>query len=806
MTRSRARLSTGQTTAVSSEELLWQWCRFGWAYRKVSERSQEDQDWYAERVRYEMQLIISKDFADFFLVTSDMVRWAKDAGIPMGPGRGSVAASVVSWLLRITEIDPRRYPHLMFERFLDVTRTDPPDIDLDISDTRRHEVRDYMAARYGAECVGTVANFVRYRGKNSIDDVARVYQVPHYAKQTVSNLVIERSGGDSRFNATLQDTVAMFPNAAKVFEQFPKLWQATRLEGNVRGMSIHSAGLIVSNDPLTDVCAVYDREGRSVLSIDKYDCEYAGVLKLDLLGLKTMGIIQDCLDMAGLTLEDLYAIRDDDELALDVFRRLDVVGIFQYEGRATRLVTRDVRPDNFDEVVDINALSRPGPLFSGSTAEYCGVKHGRVKPERFHPLIDELTAHTKGQIIYQEQILKIVREIGGFDWTNANEIRRIIAKKIGEAAFNVSMGNFVEGAARLHGMDDHTAQRIWRRLVTSGTYAFVYAHSVSYSTLALWCAWLKAHYPLEFYAASLAKEDKDEDRFKLMKDAQAHGIAITPPILNASRKSWRAVPSLGLVAGWQQIPGIGEVTAEKIDELRWGRHSWRAKLNCKHSAEISSNVPPDFITCPECGGISRVTGVMETGVKFRSWGDLGAIRGIGPKTIEKMQAFATARDPFELDRTERILTPVLRWVARQRPIPTPTHNGTEVAAIEVEERYGADARKNYGKGPRVVYAGLAREINYQDAVENRRSRTGEEVADILKTLKRPDLLAYCSIRCYDTTDEEVYLRVNRFVFPNLKRMIEGISVNNDVIICVGNRIAGFGTPVMVDRLFVVSPD
>jgi DNA polymerase III subunit alpha len=791
---------------MTSEELLWQWCRFGWKYRKMNERPQAEQDWCAARVKYEMQLITSKGFADFFLVTSDMVRWAKDAGIPMGPGRGSVAASVVSWLIRITEIYPYQYPHLMFERFLDVTRTDPPDIDLDISDERRHEVRDYMAGRYGSDCVGTVANFVRYRGKNSIDDVARVYNVPHYAKKIVSDLVIERSGGDSRFNATLEDTVSMFPNAARVFEEFPDLWQATRLEGNVRGMSIHAAGLIVSNDPLTDICAVYDREGRSVLSIDKYDCEYAGVLKLDLLGLSTMGVIQNCLDMAGLTLDDLYSIRDDDERALDVFRRLDVVGIFQYEGRATRLVTRDVRPDNFGEVVDINALSRPGPLFSGSTAEYCDVKHGRRKPERFHPLIDELTAHTKGQIIYQEQILKIVREIGGFDWTNANEIRRIIAKKIGEAAFNVSMGNFVEGAARIHGIEEPTAQRIWKRLVTSGTYAFVYAHSVSYSTLALWCAWLKAHYPLEFYAASLAKEADDEGRFKLMKDAQAHGIAITPPILNASRKSWRAVPSLGLVAGWQQIPGIGEKTADKIDELRWGP-PYLVKLACGHEIRMETGVIYGGpVRCSECGSEVRAQESKRIGGKFTSWGDLQSIPGIGPKTVAKMQEFATSHDPFQLDRTERILQPVIRWVQKQHGIPSPTHNGVEIAAIAVAERYGADAKRNYGKGPRVVYAGLVREINYQDAVENRRSRSGEEVDDILKTMKRPDLLAYCSMRCYDTTDEEVYLRVNRFKFPEVKRTIENISVNNDVVICVGNRIAGFGTPVMVDRLYVVSPD
>jgi DNA polymerase III subunit alpha len=766
---------------VDSQGLIWEWLRFGWRYREIGRRPESERGWYAKRIEYEMDLITDKDYIDFFLATSDMVRWAKDSGIPMGPGRGSVAASVVSWLLRITEVDPIRYPHLLFERFIDVTRTDPPDIDLDISDERRHEVREYMASRYGDSCVGTVANFVRYRGKNSLDDVARVYQIPHWAKEEVTKRIIERSGGDSRFSSSIEDTAEMFPSARAMFDQFPKLWQATRLEGNVRGMSIHAAGLIVSNTPLTDVCSVYDRDGRSVLSIDKYDVEYAGMIKMDLLGLKTMGIISNCIEMANLTLEDLYAIPDDDPEALAIFKRGDVTGIFQFEGRATRLVNRDVSPDNFGEVVDINALSRPGPLFSGTTAEYCEVKHGRREPERFHPITDRITAHTRGQIIYQEQILQIVREVGGFDWTNANEIRRIIAKKIGEAAFNVSMGNFVEGASRLHGIDEKTAQRIWKRLVTSGTYAFVYAHSVSYSILGLWCAWLKAHYPLEFYAASLAKEGDAEGQYKLMKDAQNHGIAIRPPNIAISKRSWAPARSessgLGrlqigdhnikgtpmIVAGWEQIKGVGEKTAERIEEYR------------------------------PAGG-------------WRNWSDLQIIPGIGPKTVERMQEFASARDPFGLNKTKKTLDATRKWIASQRSIPRPTHDGSQTAEIHIDQNYGANAKKSYGKGPRVIYMGMVREINYQDAVENRRSRTGEEAADILKTLKRPDLLAYCSIRCYDTTDEEVYIRVNRFKFPLLKRTIESISINHDVVICVGNRISGFGTPIMAERLYVVDPE
>jgi DNA polymerase-3 subunit alpha len=264
-----------------------------------------------------------------------------------------------------------------------------------------------------------------------------------------------------------------------------------------------------------------------------------------------------------------------------------------------------------------------------------------------------------------------------------------------------------------------------------------------------------------------------------MRDALSHGINIVPPILNASGPSWRPVPSLGLVAGWREIPGIGEKTAHNIAEFR------------------------------------------ERNGKFRSWQQLQEIRGIGPKTVEKMYDFATSSDPFGLKITEQRLDRVRKFVEENQSmrrewnvtglgdkhfVPTPTHNGAEVAAIHIKEEYGANAKKNYGKGPRVVYMGIVRERNMQDAVENRRSRTGEEAEDILASLYRPDLLSYCSLRCIDTTEEEVYIRVNRFVFPRVKKKIQSITVGRDVVICVGQRIAGFGTPVMADEIYIIDPD
>lgn len=755
---------------TNSSELLTVWCRQGWYYREVGKRPVEAREWYAERVKYELDLIIEKKFEDYFLMVSDAIRWGKDNGIAFGPGRGSVAASVVAWLLRITEIDPYRYQGMLFERFIDISRADPPDIDVDCSDDRRSDVYSYLAGKYGSDCVGHIANFVRYRGKNSVVDTARVYQIPFAATEEVKRRIIERSGGDSRFDSSLEDTVEMFPAAKAVFDQFPNLWKATRLEGNVRGMSVHAAGLLISGSPLTDICAVYERDGVQVVSIDKYDAEYIDALKLDFLGLSTMGMIARCLELANLQLEDLYAIEDTDEDTINVFARGDVTGVFQFEGRATRLVNRDVNPDNFGHIADINALSRPGPLFSGTTAEYVDVRHGRRRPTKLHPMVDEITRDTYGQIIYQEQILRILKEMGGFDWFSVGQIRRIISKKLGEAAFQMSYQKFEQGCESIHGIEPKIADKIWKRLVTSGTYSFNIAHAISYSMLAFWTAWLKAHHPLEFYAASLAKKsgsgDK-EDAFRLMKDALSHGINVVPPVLNSSAGTWRSVPNLGLVAGWQQIPGIGEKTATRIDDLRWPN------------------------------------GPGNPGNKFMNWTDLKAVPGIGPKTVETMEAFATARDPFGLKKTGEVLGRTIDWISKIKgSIPVPTHNGDQIAEISIPFR---DTGR-FEKGPEVIYAGIVKERSYQDWAENKRSRSGEELADILKNMKRPDLLTYCALRCFDTTDEEVYLRINRFDFPRLRRIIDSIAVGHDVVVAKGNRISGFGTPVLVNKLYIVDPD
>jgi DNA polymerase-3 subunit alpha len=415
----------------------------------------------SERARYKKQLIHekalieSKDYIDYFLIVREGVLFVKDdLQEPVGPARGSAAASVVAWLLRITEVDPLKFPLLVFERFIDETREDLPDIDLDFPSEVRPLLRDYYAGKYGDDCVNNIGTFTYYKNKLALDDVARVFRVPKFEVDKIKDFLIERSSGDLRSSSTIEDTIEQFPQAKEVMDKFPDLYKSRQLEGNIKGFGVHAAGLVISNEPLREVAAIYQREVKGhpiqVVSLDKYDAERQGLVKMDFLGLSTMSMIASALKELDMKIDDLYALPLDDQKVFDGFRDNDVVGVFQFDGRAMRYVCGSMKPDNFSEICDCNALARPGPLHNGAASEYAEIKHGVKEADRFHPAVDVITAPTQFQIVYQEQILRIVREVGDFPWTHAAYIRKIISRKIGEQEFNRSWGRFWEGCQTLH--------------------------------------------------------------------------------------------------------------------------------------------------------------------------------------------------------------------------------------------------------------------------------------------------------------------------------------------------------------------
>jgi Zierdtviridae DNA polymerase len=759
------RLRFPTPTGTTSAQLVWDWLREGWEYRwgrNANMRRHERR--YVDRLKYEMELIESKDFIDYFLMLSDAVRWCKDRGIPVGPARGSAAASLACYLLRITEVDPLQYPLMLFERFIDVNRTDLPDVDLDFDDERREELRQHMVEMYGDDHVGNLGTFTRYRGRNALVDVARVYGIPEWEVKTVKDLMLDRSGGDSRFDASIEDTVAMFPQAAEVFKRFPRLSMALKLEGNLRSWSTHAAGLVVSNSPLTDNVASYQRttgtgrkrRTRQVLSVDKYDAEYLGLLKADFLGLTTMGMLRHALNMIDMKLDDMYTIPLDDPEVLSAFNRSDVVGVFQFGGGATRIVNHDVQPDSFTELIDINALSRPGPLHSGATQDYIDVKHGRKKPESLHPIVDRLTADTKGQIIYQEQILAILRELGGLPWTKIQAVRKIISLKKGEGAFvEHGLRDFLDGCEKLHGVHEDQAMRIWRKLVTSGQYAFNVAHCVSYSTIAYWTMWLKVHHPLEFYAAALRKYPDAE--YALMRDAMKHGIEMRPPDINRSGETWQlGLNGQHVLAGLSQIPSIGESIAGTIIEDR------------------------------------RDNG------RFNSWNDVMRVVGIGPSKMESIRSMVFDSDPFRIHHVDNALAKVRRELAKGllrdrtgRQLPTPTHTGATMPTGNADIK--------------VVYLGMPTQRDLRDLLEDERARTGEDIEVIRARIKDSHLVKKMYVRATDDSDQLVFLRWGRYVFPRFEKALMNMRLDQDLILVKGTKRSGFGTSVYVDNMWVIDP-
>ena len=715
----------------ATKEELWKgWLREGWEYRQVQSKSNVSD--YVKALHYERKIIEDKGFEDYFLMVSDVVKFAKDSGIPVGPARGSAAASLVAWLLRITEVDPLLFPNMLFERFIAPDRKDLPDIDLDFDDTRRYEIREYLVAKYGRAQVGNIGTVTNYKSKLALDDVARVYRIPKYAVETVKDLLIERSSGDLRANATIEDTAAQFEAAAGIFKQYPNLAKAVQLEGQIKGVGVHAAGLVVSAGPLTQACATYTREVGNpkrpvdVLSVDKYDAEYLNVLKIDVLGLTTMSMFARCLKLINKPLEWLYQLPLDDPGTIEGFKENDVVGIFQFDGRAMRGVTAEMRPDNFLEVADITALARPGPLHNGAAAEYIDVKQGRKQPRQYHPLVADIVDFTHGQIVYQEQILRVCGEIGGFDHVHRATIRKIISKKLGEQEFNRWWEEFREGAAR-NGVSESDARDIWMACITAGSYAFNVAHAISYGMLAWWTMYLKRHHTAEFFVASLAAYG-DGKQLELLRDAERHGIEIRPPSLERSGISWSSEDG-AVLAGFSQVKGIGDKIAEKIVE-------WRDN---------------------------------EGGERSLAWAAIKDIKGIGDAKVKLFTDFLAAEDPFDIHKIENQVDEIRKWIWSnpRSGVQRLTHRSIDVPY------------QRPGKNISVVWCGLITKVNLKELFEVHFSRTGEELDP--ETVKDPDLNEWVTMWGDDGTDV-LSITVNRWDYPKLRETIWGIKPTDLVVI------------------------
>ncbi len=494
---------------------------------------------YYERLDFELNVIIQMQYPGYFLIVSDFIIWAKTHNIPVGPGRGSGAASVVAWSLQITDLDPLLYD-LVFERFLNPERVSMPDFDIDFCQDRRDEVIRYVQERYGRDRVAQIITFGKLQARAVLRDVGRVLQLPYPVVDRICKLVPNNPAAP----VTLQQAIDMEPmlrHAMEHEEGVDKMVEISlQLEGLYRHASTHAAGVVIADRPLDELVALY-RDPRSDMPVIQYSMKYAedaGLVKFDFLGLKTLTVLQTALELIkkrGIEI-DLLALPLDDKPTYQLLTRGDTVGIFQFESAGMRDSLRKLKPDCLEDLVALGALYRPGPM-DNNIPTYINRKHGREKLDCLHPMLEPVLKETYGVIIYQEQVQKIAQVMAGYTLGGADLLRRAMGKKIKEE-MDAQRAKFVEGA-QANNVDKSQASFIFDLVAKFAGYGFNKAHAAAYALIGYQTAYLKANYPVEFIAASMTLDMHNTDKLAIFReDAVRLGIDILPPDINKSEASF----------------------------------------------------------------------------------------------------------------------------------------------------------------------------------------------------------------------------------------------------------------------------
>lgn len=546
------KLELPKAPMIRAEGDLESICREGIKLRKLEDKWTQE---YEDRLQYELDLIRSKDFESYFIIVADMVHHAKKHML-VGPSRGSAAGSLVCYTARITEIDPIP-PKLYFERFIDVSRTDLPDIDLDFPDDKRHIVFEYMAEKYGSRNVAHIGTVSQFKPKSALIQVCKALNIPPAATAAVKVAMIERGMADSRANNCLEDTLKDTEPGRQFISQYPQAAAASLLEGHASHTGVHAAGLLVCNDEIINYATV-DQHG--IAHVDKYSAEHVGLLKIDVLGLRTLGVLED----SGLPI-DWYNLPFNDPATYDIFNKGRMCGIFQFEGNALRSISNNIHFETINEIDAVTALARPGPFSSGVTEKYIK-RHNGEKYVPIHPKVEAIMAETYGLPLYQEHTLAIVRDIGKFGWNETSFVRKAISKRQGVEFFKKFYPPFLEGAMS-QGIPEKAAEEVWELINAMGAWQMNKAHTYSYAVISYWTAYLKAHHPLEFAAANLRNAKDEDSALELLREMVREGIEYVPFDLEKSQMNW-SVQDGKLYAGFLALKGIGESKAAKLIAAR----------------------------------------------------------------------------------------------------------------------------------------------------------------------------------------------------------------------------------------------
>jgi len=521
-----------------------------------------------ERLEHELRVITGMGFSGYFLIVQDFIRAAREKGIAVGPGRGSAAGSVVSYCLGITSVDPMKYG-LLFERFLNPERISMPDIDVDFADDRRDEVIRYVRERYGAESVAQIITFGTLASRAVLKDVGRVLGIPLSTIDSITKQIPVELGKVR----PLADALETIPDLQWVRDSTDErirtlIDSSIALEGLNRNVSTHAAGVVIAPGNVSDYVPLYKTPQTEVMTqYSMKDLETAGLLKIDFLGLRTLTVIENTLGLIarnhGVQI-NVNALPEDDRETFELFSRGDTVGVFQFESSGMRDWLRKLSPTCISDLVAMNALYRPGPM--EMIGDFIERKHGQQQISYLTPKLEPILRETYGVIVYQEQVMRIASDTAGLSLAKADLMRRAMGKK-DKALMTEIQKEFLEGAVSL-GMDRRLAGEIFDLIEKFASYGFNKSHSVAYSVVAYQTAWLKAHYPEEFMAASLSSEIGDTDRIvKLIEDCRKKGISVLPPDVNLSGKSF-TVKNREIRFGLCAIKNVGESAIDTVLKTR----------------------------------------------------------------------------------------------------------------------------------------------------------------------------------------------------------------------------------------------
>lgn len=520
-----------------------------------------------ERVKYELGVIEQMGFSAYFLITWDFINFAKENGIPVGPGRGSAAGSIVAYVLEITDLDPIRH-NLLFERFLNPERISMPDVDIDFCIERRSEVIDYVSKKYGADKVCQIVTFGTFAAKAALKGVARVFNIPFAESNKLSALIPSNPG------AKIEDALQEGMELRNLYDSDPEIKKlvdmAKSIEGIKNNIGMHAAGIIISHKPLNEIVPVQpSKEGIIITEYPMADLEKLGLLKMDFLGLRNLTIISKTLKMIkqrhGIEI-DINNIPLDDKKTYKMLTDGKTSGVFQLESSGMTKLVRDLKPSVFEDLGALVALFRPGPLESGMVTGFVERKHGRQKITYAHPLLEPILKDTYGTIVYQEQIMQIFQTLAGYSLGQADMVRRMMGKKkIEEMAKQKEL--FIEGAGK-NGMNAKNSTELFEQIEKFAEYCFNRSHSAAYAFVAYQTAYLKTHYTVEYLSALLSSVASDQDKTQAyIEEALKYGIKVLPPDINKSYAEFTP-DEKNIRFGLVSIKQVGEVVVESIIKER----------------------------------------------------------------------------------------------------------------------------------------------------------------------------------------------------------------------------------------------